>query len=123
MFPPIFKALAASKAITDLVKNGNVARIYDFGRAPQGVEYPYLTFYQVSGRPHENISDAPSADTDVVRVDIWAQSPEHVTTLAKAAQAVFDDNRQSNKLVMQTIDDETGSYRVCIEVEWLHSRH
>ncbi len=122
MFPPIFKALAASKAITDLVKDGKAIRIHDFGQAPQGVAYPYLTFYQVSGRPHENISDAPCSDTDIVRVDIWAQQPEHVATLAKAVQAVFDQHRQSNRLAMQTIDDETGAYRVCIEVEWLHSR-
>ena len=120
MLPPIFRTLNIP-AIQALVGT-NPARIYDFGHAPDGTAAPYIVFFQVGGAPHEQISGAPESDTDTVQIDCYAKDRAQIRTLAKAVQTALDAAGQSNRLVVQDYEADTGLYRIGLELAWISSR-
>ena len=120
MLPPIFRTLNIP-AIQALVGT-NPARIYDFGHAPDGTAAPYIVFFQVGGAPHEQISGAPESDTDTVQIDCYAKDRAQIRALAKAVQTALDAAGQSNKLVVQGFDVDTGLYRIGLETSWIGQR-
>lgn len=120
MFPPIFQTLNVAD-IRAFVGSQPV-RIFDFGFAPDGTVYPYITFQQVSGQPFEQISGLPCADRDVVQVDCWAKNRTEVRQLARIVQNVFEAAGQGCRLIGQGYEVDTQVYRVAFEVDWLVSR-
>lgn len=119
MLPPIFKTLNIP-SIQDFV-GVNPARIYDFGHAPDGTAAPYIVFFQVAGRPHAQISGAPESDSDLVQVDCYAERGR-IRSLAKAVQAALDEAGQSNRMVLQSYDNDTQLCRIGFEVDWISAR-
>lgn len=50
MIAPIFKACAASQAVTDLI-GSNPVRLYPFGLQDDNVVYPYVVWQNINGSP------------------------------------------------------------------------
>ena len=123
MLPNVFPVLNTTE-IRALV--GNPARIYDFGSAPQGVDKPYITFWNVSGNPHEQLSGAPCSDFDIVQIDIYAGPQDggkaQVRTLARLVQGALDNAGIANRLIIQGRDNDTRLFRVSLEADFINNR-
>lgn len=97
-------------------------RIYDFGEVPQGTDAAYITFWQVTDQPHEQISGAPCSDEVTMQVDCYSKSRSDCREMAKAVRRIFDDLGYSNRLIIQTYEAETKLYRISFEVEIFENR-
>lgn len=121
MLPPIFKTIN-----TPAVQAIAGSRIYGKGRAPQNVQTPYITWFVVTGEPFENLSSAPHGDSDSVQIDCWAgpgDDQEWVCNqLGSAVRDALDAAGQSNHLIIDTREPDTGLFRIGLQVEFIHNR-
>lgn len=123
MLPNVFPVLNTSE-IQALV--GNPSRIYDFGSAPPGTKTPYITFWNVSGIPHGQLSGAPCSDYDTVQIDIYAGPSDsgraQVRKLATLVRDALDNAGIANRLIIQNRDNETRLFRVSLEADFISNR-
>lgn len=123
MLPNVFPVLNTPE-IRSYV--GSPARIYDFGSAPHDVAKPYITFWNVSGNPYDQISGAPCSDFDTVQIDIYAGPQEggraQVRELARLVQSALDNAGIANRLIIQSRDNETRLFRVSLEADFINVR-
>lgn len=124
MLPPVFPILNTPE-IRSYVGTSPV-RIYDFGSAPQDALKPYITFQDVAGSPHDQLSGAPCGDADLVQIDIYAGPEESqkaiIRTLAKHVQSALDNAYITNRLVIQTRETDTKLFRISIEANFITNR-
>ena len=123
MLPNVFPVLNTPE-IQALV--GNPSRIYDFGSAPPGAKAPYITFLNVSGIPHDQISGAPCSDSDTVQIDIYAGPQEsgkaQIRKLATLVRDALDGAGIANRLIIQGRDNDTRLFRVSLEADFISNR-
>lgn len=104
----------------------NPVRIYGFGSAPQDALKPYITFQDVAGSPHDQLSGAPCGDSDLVQIDIYAGPEESqravIRALAKLVRNALDDAYIVNRLVIQTRETDTKLFRISIEANFITNR-
>lgn len=123
MLPNVFPVLNTPE-IQALV--GNPSRIYDFGSAPPKAKTPYITFWNVSGIPHDQLSGAPCSDFDAVQIDIYAGPSDsgraQVRELARLVQSALDNAGIANRLIIQGRDNDTRLFRVSLEADFISNR-
>lgn len=115
MNPPVYQTLNVP-AVNALVGT----RIYPNGRAPQGVQRPYIVWQIVGGGPVNTLSCDP--DMDDARVRVWSYSDETAGSAAARTLALtvrealeaethvvagpFDDFEDSTKMIVWIQDAE-----------------
>lgn len=98
------------------------ARIYDFGEAPQGTDAAYITFFQVTDQPHEQISGAPCSDNVTMQVDCYSKDRAECRAMAVSVRRIFDGLGHSNRMIIQAREADTKLYRISFEVEIFENR-
>ncbi len=123
MLPNVFPVLNTPE-IQAIV--GNPSRIYDFGSAPQDTVKPYITFWNVSGIPHDQLSGAPCSDFDTIQIDIYAgphdSAKAQIRKLATLVRDALDGAGIANRLIIQGRDNDTRLFRVSLEADFINNR-
>lgn len=118
MFPPVKQTLS-TPAVIAIVGD----RIAPFGEISQKEARPYLTWFIVSGQPHDNLSSAPCSDFTTVQIDCWSTDAQQCKALAEAVRAALDAVLVVNR-VRLNLRETTGSrlYRVGLEADFITGR-
>lgn len=117
MTPPIFKVCAADPAVTALL-GISPCRLYPFGEAPEGVEYPYATWQGIGGAPENYLDDRPDMDRISLQVDVWAKTGTSATAVATALRDAIEGHAYITAWRGTSTDPETKSKRVSFDVSW-----
>ena len=118
MLPNVYQLIRQNSTVVSTVGT----RIYRHGSAPQNVQKPYVTWFLVSGNPYDNVSQSPSADRDLVQIDCWSETDEQVETLAYAIRSALYSNLITNRMVINSRENDTKLYRSAIEADFIASR-
>ena len=118
MLPNVYQTIRENATVVSTVGT----RIYRHGSAPQNVQKPYVTWFLVSGNPYDNVSGSPCADRDLVQIDCWSETDEQVETLAYAVRSALDSNLITNRMVINSRENDTKLYRIAIEADFIASR-
>lgn len=118
--PTPFSILAADPAVTDLIGSSPV-RCFPHGRAPQGVAYPYVTYFSASQVPINSLdSGGAPADTALVQVSIWSSNAGAPAASAaevyRAVRAALEADHDIEAVRDMGKDPETGSMRIDMDV-------
>ena len=117
MTPPIFKVCAADPAVTALL-GISPCRLYPFGEAPEGVEYPYAVWAQISGAPENYLGDRPDMDQISLQVDVWAKTGASATAVAAALRNAIEGHAYITAWRGTSTDQETKSKRASFDISW-----
>jgi len=118
MLPNLYQILRANSDIVTAVGT----RIYRHGSAPQDVVKPYITWSLVSGEPYGNVSSAPCADKDTVRIDCWSETDSGIESLAYFVRSALDSKLIFNRIVVNTRETDTKLYRITLDADIVRSR-
>lgn len=118
MLPPVYALLAATPAVVAVVGD----RIYGHGEAPQDTARPYITHFDVTDQPFDQISGTPCADRDTVQIDCWHQTKPGIRALAIAVRDAMDAAGHHNRVVVNTRETDTKLYRVALQADFIASR-
>jgi len=121
MYPPIFKYASASEQVKALL-GSDPLRVYMFGMAPDGVDYPYAVWQVVGGSPENYINDTPNIDMFAVQVDVYARSAEEARGCAMVLRDAFEKYAHVMSWRGESRDAETGSYRSGFDLDWWKHR-
>ena len=118
MLPLVYALLMSSSAITDKVGD----RIYRHGNATQGVKRPYITWFLVANTPEDQISGKPCTDFDLVQIDVWSEGDTQVEQIAYAVRDTLDGAGISNRMILNSYDNETKLFRLGLEADFIRPR-
>lgn len=118
MLPSIYALLVADSAVSAAVGK----RVYRHGSAPQNVVKPYITWFVVYGMPELQISGNPDSDKDTVQVDVWSDTDAEVESLAYSVRSAFDNAGHAARIVQDTRDVDTRTFRISLEADVIRSR-
>lgn len=118
MLPPVYALLKSNPTITGKVDD----RIYRHGNAPQGVKRPYITWFLVANRPEEQLSGKPCSDFDLVQIDAWSEGDAQVEQIAYAVRDTLDGAGISNRMILNSYDNETKLFRLGLEADFIRPR-
>lgn len=111
MLPDVFALLNVS-AVSALVG----ARIYRHGSAPQDVVAPYITWFQVYGRPENTLSETPAVDNCTIQIDCWSANTgagaTQINALAEAVRNAVEARWHVTGIVANEKDFQTQRYRI-----------
>ena len=125
MFPPVFQTLKASTAVKNIVGT-NPPRVYEFGHAPQRPDNlpltdPYITWFDVSVAPENQLSGTPGTDRIGVQIDSWHQTLPGCKALAIAVRDACEGVAHMTQAFNQR-DPDTHLYRVSQTFDWFVNR-
>ena len=118
MLPNVYQQLRTNATVVNLVGT----RIYRHGSAPQDVVKPYITWSVSMGMPYDNVSASPCADKDTVQIDCWSETDEGIENLAYAVRSALDSALISNRIMLNTRENDTKLYRITVETDFIRSR-
>ena len=121
MYPPIFVTCKAVSAVTDLIGTSPM-RLYQFGKAPQGVSKPYAVWRSISGGPENYISNVPDHDLYAIQVDVYDATDAGARAVAQALRDAIEPVAHITRWGGESIDPETGSYTYSFDIDWHVSR-
>jgi hypothetical protein len=117
LFPAVYATLAAAPAVSAIVGT-NIFR----DRA-EPVSGPYLVWSVLAGVPENNLSDPPPSDDYSIRIDCFARSESEVDTLALAVRNSVEAHGPIETIQSLGMEDDTGLWRIVIDVDWFHNRN
>lgn len=121
IYPPIFKIVAADAQVRALLGD-NPVRVYMFGRAPQGVTYPYAVWQIASGSPENYITNTPDIDMFGIQIDVYAKDVDEARNCAVVLRDAIEPYAHVVSWRGETRDAETQSYRSSFDVDWWTER-
>lgn len=125
MTPPIFPAVNVP-AVRALLKTGqDPLRFYLFGKAPQGVQYPYAVWRLVYGTPENYLAGRPDTDSLGTQIDVFAsqsQGADVARNVASALRDAIEGHAYITAWLGDDQDPDTKSYRTSFQVEWVTTR-
>ncbi|MDF2860323.1 MAG: hypothetical protein K0S02_595 [Achromobacter mucicolens] len=119
MLPKVFPVLTTPAVLA--IVGGTPVRIFRHGAAPQDTAKPYVTWFEVTGQPYDQISGPPCGDFDSVQIDCWSMDDTQVETLARAVRDAVDAAGFSNRLVINHRDPDTKLYRIGLQADFINS--
>jgi len=118
MIAPIFKACAASQAVTAVI-GSNPVRLYPFGLQDDNVVYPYVVWQNISGSPENYLDKRPDADSYTLQVDVYADTVASAASVAAALRDAIEPHAYITRWGGQSRDPETKRYRYSFDVDWI----
>jgi len=110
MFPPLFKAAAASAEVKALL-GSNPVRVYPFGEAEEGTALPYAAWQIISGSPENYLSGKPD-------VDVYGATAASTRAAATALRDALEGVAYLVAYNGENRDRDTKNYRVSFDLEW-----
>ena len=116
MIPEIFTILSNNSTVTAIL-GINPVRVFPWGEAPQGVEYPYATYGVYSGSPENSMDRVPELDMLGTQVDVWAKTGNDCIQAAKAIRDAIEPTNHMISMSNMERDRETKSYRIRMDFD------
>jgi hypothetical protein len=116
MLPPVAARLRTFTSVTTII--GNPPRIYRQGRAPQGVNRPYVTWHLVAGTPENVLDQVPDMDRQTIQVDCWHPDDRGAQTLATAVRDAIEPIAHLVSMPVNEREVETDLYRIALQFDW-----
>ncbi|MBB1060427.1 DUF3168 domain-containing protein [Marilutibacter spongiae] len=118
MFPPVYQTLRANATVLALVGESIGMNM------PAETPPPYVTWFIVTGQPHDTLSEAPQSDFTSVQIDCYSgpTAERTVRDLAEAVRAALDSAGVHNRVVVNLREPDTKFYRVGIEADFITQR-
>lgn len=118
MFPPVYETLRSNATVLALVGE-NIGM-----NMPPETPVPYVTWFIVTGQPHDTLSEAPQSDFTSVQIDCYSAptAERTVRDLAEAVRDALDAVGVHNRVVVNLRENETKYYRVGIEADFITQR-
>ncbi len=88
--------------------------------APEGVAYPYIVYNTITSNPFNVLKGKPVAESVWVQVDIYAKDYVSCLMLAQVLREELIDQCYM-QLNLETFDDETKSYRISHDLDFITS--
>lgn len=117
-FPPVYDTANVSSVQAVL---GTDIRFYPFGRAPQGVTYPYAVYQTISGTPQNVMDQTPDMDYFGVQVDVYAtptQGQRVARGVLEALRDAIEPYAHITSWRSESVDPDTKSYRIGFDCDW-----
>lgn len=121
MFDPLFNAIKASSAVTNLIGTSPV-RFYAFGEAPATVAKPYAVYRTVYGSPENLIDGVPSIDSFGFQIDAYGLTGASVESLSIALKAAIEPVAYVTAFNGDGRDPDTKNYFDSFTVDWINPR-
>lgn len=121
MFPPLFKAAAASTEVRALF-GADPVRVYPFGEAEAGAALPYAVWQTISGNPDNFLSGRPDVDGYRTQVDIYGTTGASTLAAAMALRDALEGVAYVVAYNGQGRDPETKNFRVSFDLDWIVHR-
>ena len=118
MFPPLFKAAAASASVRSLLGEDPV-RVYPFGEAEENTALPYAAWQVISGSPENFLSGKPDVDGFRTQIDVYGTSAASARGAAFALREAFEGVAYLVAYNGEDRDRDTKNYRVSFDIEWI----
>lgn len=117
---PLYTVCKESLAVRSLL--GSEPRVYEFGRAPEKVELPYVTWQFITGYPELNLSDRPEFDYCSIQVDIFAVNAVSLRAVKNALVDAIEPVTNITAWHGEGRDNATTNYRCNFSVDWYVNR-
>lgn len=125
MFPPVFAAVNVPSVQALLKTGAGPLRFYRYGRAPQGVAYPYAVWRRSGGSPENYLGDTPDIDEYTVRIDVYSspsQGPDLADRVAEAIRDAIEPVAYITAWIGDSTDPTTNSNTCTFISDWLTPR-
>lgn len=120
---PIFKLCKQSLRISDLLLNSNgILKVFEFGTAPQGIDYPYMVWQVPTGSPAIYINELPDFDELTVQIDIYAETVSNANDIKAALRDVIEPHAHIITWRNNNFDSVTKRFRAGFDVRWFIER-
>lgn len=121
MIPPVFPLLQESPAASALLGQ-NPLRVFPFDEAPEGVEYPYVTYTVFSGDPQNTMDKTPLIDKLSTQIDVWGNNHNSTLDVGAAIRDALEPYAHMVGLGSMIRDPETKSYRLRLDFDFFTER-
>lgn len=122
MLPNVYALLAGDPTVSALVGS----RVYRYGRAPQRVTAPYITWTVVAGVPENTLPETPVVDRWELQIDCWSDNDgsgdQDAEVLAIAVRDALEAYHHVTNIGPVDRDPDTRRYRASIDVTWWADR-
>lgn len=118
----LFKLCAASPAVRQVLGTDPV-RVFAFGRAPVGVNYPYAVWQVIGGSPLNYLSDRPEVDFYSVQFDVYSKDGTTARAAAQAIQQAIELEADITRYGGESVDPTTQNYRVSFDARFITRRN
>jgi hypothetical protein len=121
MQAPIFSICEASAQVTALI-GASPVRLYEFGRAPQGVTKPYAVWQVIGGSPENYLAGRPDVNGYRLQVDAFATTSDQAKAVQDALEYAIELNAHVVSYNGESEDPETKLRRSSFDVHWFVNR-
>lgn len=121
MFDPLYSAIKASSAVTNLIGTSPV-RFYAFGTAPALVAKPYVVYRTAYGSPENLLDGVPSSDSFGFQIDVYGLSDTSVEAVSIALKAAIEPVAYVTAYNGDGRDPDTKNYFDSFTVDWIKER-
>ncbi len=121
MFDPLFDAIKASSAVTNLI-GASPVRFYAFGDAPATVTKPYVVYRTAYGSPENVLDGSPSSDSFGFQIDAYGLTGSSVEALSIALRAALEPVAYVTAFNGDGRDPDTKNYFDSFTVDWIKPR-
>jgi hypothetical protein len=121
MFEPLFVAIKASSAVTNLIGTSPV-RFYAFGEAPATVAKPYAVYRTVYGSPENVLDGIPATDSFGFQIDAYGLTGASAGALSAALRAAIETYAYVTAYNGDGRDPDTKNYFDSFTVDWINPR-
>jgi hypothetical protein len=121
MFTPLYDAIKASSAVTNLIGTDTV-RFYAFGTAPATVAKPYVVYRTAYGSPENVLDGSPSSDSFGFQIDVYALTDKSAEALSIALRAAIEPYAYVTAYNGDGRDPDTKNYFDSFTVDWIKAR-
>lgn len=121
MNPAIFTILSQNLNV-QTVLGANPCRVYPFGRAPEKVTKPYVTYGIFNVNPQNYLANRCDSDNVGNQINIWGESVESVNACFEAIRTALEGYGYLTNYTAADKDSETGLYGSRMEYDIWVSR-
>lgn len=119
---PLYNVLKVVAPVTALLGSHPKLRVYAYGKAPQGVQRPYLVWQDITGSPENNLSQLPDYDYYSIQIDIYAKTDLSCDAVKRAVRDAIEPLMHITSWYGDDRDDKTDDYRTTFAVDWFVQR-
>lgn len=120
--PPLYRLVKLSPSVLAVLGSPE-PRIYPWGENDDNpVIYPYVTWTEVGGSPHNQLAGRPCGDRISTQIDVWAKTKDSATAAAQALRDAIELDCYITSWRGRSRDPETKVYRISFDADWQLSR-
>lgn len=123
MQAPVFKVCNQDPTVVALLKEDNILRVFEFGRAPQNVKRPYAVWQRIAGVPENYLACRPDVEMHALQINVYDTSASGAVTVMNAIESAIETHAHIMSYHNESRDPETNDYTTGLDVDWFIKRN